>query len=111
MPKTKTAEMPEVGNTLKWVIGIMASLIVALLTLVVTLGSMAVRDIRDVTLTNSKAVLELTAVTVRLASEVDLRTKAAEAIHAQQATTDEKLTEAVRKLELLIREHLAKTEK
>lgn len=90
--------------TWKWLVGILA-------TLVFSLVSAAMYDVRRTTHENTTAITALVRVTAEMATDLKVRVAHADRLHEQMATTDERLTKAVDDLRLLVAQHLAKTEK
>lgn len=96
--------MRDVNVTWKWAVGVLA-------TLVVTLISAAVFDMRAATQQNTTAINTLLRVTAEMSVDLKVRVAHADKLHEQMATTDERLTKALDELRLLVAQHLARTEK
>jgi len=94
----------DVNVTWKWVVGV-------LVTLVITLISAAVFDMRAATQQNTNAIGTLLRVTAEMAVDLKVRMAHADKLHEQMAATDERLTKTVEDLRLLVAQHLARSEK
>ncbi len=93
----------DVNVTWKWAVGVLA-------TLVITLVSAAVFDMRAATQQNTTAISTLLRVTAEMAMDLRVRVAHADKLHEQMAATDERLTKTVDDLRLLLAQHLARTD-